>query len=96
MREGEYQTQLISTLKEIFPECVVLKNDSGYQQGIPDLLVLWNDRWAMLEVKASKESPAQPNQVWWVNVLNEMSFAAFIYPENESQVLYALQRSFEA
>lgn len=94
MREAEYQTQLIKTLKALLPDCVVLKNDSSYMQGVPDLIVLWNDRWAMLEVKASANSPQQPNQQFWVEQFNEMSFSAFIYPENERVVLRALQRSF--
>jgi hypothetical protein len=96
MRESEYQADLIKTLKVLLPDCVVLKNDSGYMQGVPDLLVLWNDRWAMLEAKAAYDSPEQPNQRYWVEQFNLMSFAAFIYPENEEEVLDALQRSFRA
>ena len=76
--------------------CVILKNDSEYIQGIPDLLVLFRDRWAMLEVKASEDSPNQPNQEWYIARLNKMSFAAFIYPENEEEVLNDLQRAFES
>ena len=94
MRESEFQAHLIKTLKTLLPDCVVLKNDSSYMQGVPDLLVLWNDRWAMLEVKASATSPQQPNQQFWVEEFNKMSFSAFIYPENEGVVLRALQRSF--
>jgi hypothetical protein len=94
MRESEYQAHLIKTLKEILPDCVVLKNDSGYLQGVPDLLVLWNDHWAMLEVKAARDSHEQPNQRFWVEQFGVMSFAAFIYPENEEVILRALQRSF--
>lgn len=93
-REGSYQKHIINTLKDIFPDCVVLKNDATYQQGIPDLIILWNDRWAMLEVKPYADARRQPNQDWWVDALNEMSFAAYIYPDNESVVLDALQRSF--
>jgi hypothetical protein len=94
MRESVYQSDLIHTLKTLLPDCVILKNDSGYLQGVPDLLVLYNDRWAMLEVKASSDSREQPNQLFWVTQFNEMSFAAFIYPENESEVLHALYESF--
>lgn len=93
-REGSYQKYIIDTLKDMFPDCVVLKNDSSYQQGIPDLIVLWHDRWAMLEVKPRATASQRPNQDWWVDALNDMSFAAFIYPENERVVLDALQRSF--
>jgi hypothetical protein len=73
---------------------LVLKNDSSYIQGIPDLAVFYEDRWAMLEVKAYENAPHQPNQDWYVDRLNAMSFAAFIYPENERAVLDALQEAF--
>lgn len=91
MRESTYQGQLIRRLDDEFPGCVVLKNDSGYIQGIPDLLVLHNDRWAMLEVKISATAPTQPNQPYYVDRLDSMSFAAFVYPENEQEVFDALQ-----
>ena len=94
MLERDYQARLIRTLRELFPGCVVLKNDSDYQQGIPDLTVLWRDHWAMLEVKAHEKARTQANQRFFVEELNAMSFAAFIYPENEEEVLDALQQAF--
>lgn len=94
MRENQYQAQLIKKLKSLFPACVVLKNDSAYAPGIPDLLVLYNNRWAMLEVKATARSRVQPNQEYYVQRFDRMSFGAFIYPENEEEVLYDLQRAF--
>lgn len=94
MRENAYQAYLIKTLKQMFPGIVILKNDTGYQQGIPDLLLLLDDQWAMLEVKESKDAVEQPNQGWWVTELDSMSFASFIYPENEEEVLNALQQLF--
>lgn len=94
--ERDYQSDLIKKLKRLFPGCLVLKNDSGYLQGILDLSIFYKDRWAMLEVKASASSPEQPNQRYYVEMLDEMSFAAFIYPENEGEVLDALQQSLLA
>jgi hypothetical protein len=93
-RESQYQTDLIKKIKRILRGAVVLKNDEQYMQGIPDLLILWRDHWAMLEVKASAESRYRPNQEYWLDELNAMSFAAAIYPENEDEVLYALQQAF--
>lgn len=72
---------------------MVLKNDSGYLQGVPDLLILYEDNWACLEVKQSKSSRHQPNQDYYVEKMNEMSYSAFVYPENERQVLDDLQRA---
>ena len=95
MLERDYQSKLIKKLNVLFPGCVVLKNDSDYIQGIPDLTILYGDRWAMLEVKTDEMASTQPNQPYYVRVLNEMSFAAFIYPSNEQDILSALQRALE-
>lgn len=95
MLESAYQAKLIRRLRRLFPGCFILKNDTGYLQGVPDLLVLYRDKWAMLEVKAHEDAPEQPNQDYYVGLLNEMSFAAFIHPQNEEDVLRELQRSFQ-
>jgi hypothetical protein len=96
MLESVYQARLIKKLEARFPGCIVLKNDSSYRQGIPDLLVLYKDRWALLEAKASADAPQQPNQEHYIGRGNELSFAAFIFPENEKEVLDALQSTFES
>jgi hypothetical protein len=95
MTENKYQSQLIKKLEKMFPGCLILKNDSGYRQGMLDLIILWGPYWASLEVKPSESADVQPNQEYYVNQLDEMSFAAFIYPENEKEVLNALQQAFE-
>jgi hypothetical protein len=92
--EATYQARLIRKLKEMFPGCVVLKNDPQYQQGILDLTLLSGPLWAMLEAKASRTASHRPNQEWFVEQLDNMGFAAFIYPENEEEVLLALQEAF--
>jgi hypothetical protein len=92
--EAAYQGKLIRKLKQVFPGCVVLKNDPQYQQGILDLTILWREFWAMLEVKASARASERPNQRYFVEQLDDMSFAAFIFPENEEEVLLALQEAF--
>lgn len=94
-RENEYQADLIKTIKRRFPDSIVMKNDPNYIQGIPDLCVLHKDRWALLEVKKSKEEPHQPNQDFYVNKANGWSYGAFIFPENEEEVLNAVERIFE-
>lgn len=91
MRENRYQSTLVKELRFRFPQCIILRNDSDYLQGVPDLTILFNDRWAALEVKASESAPAQPNQNFYISLFNEMSWAAFIYPENQDDVLEALQ-----
>lgn len=96
MAERHYQRRVISVLEDLFPGCVILKLDSEYLQGIPDLLILFRDRWAALEVKAYEGAPEQPNQDYYVRELDDMSFAAFIYPENEEEVLDALQSALRS
>ena len=98
--ESDYQRSLIKKLEANYPGCLILKNDANYKQGIPDLTVLYGDKWAMLEVKrdaaALKQSlKKNPNQKIRVDKFNEMSFASFIYPENEEEVFDALERTFK-
>lgn len=93
MLENEYQAQLIVKIKQLLPGCLVVKNDANYLQGIPDLTVFHGPRWALLEVKASEKSRERPNQRYYVEQWGNMTFTAFIYPENEEEVLGALQRS---
>lgn len=93
-RETQYQKQLIDRLKLMFPGCIVTKNDARFWQGVPDLLILFRDKWAMLEVKMYPDSNVQPNQAHYVGVLNEMSFASFINEQNEERVLRDLQHAF--
>lgn len=92
--EAAYQGRLIKKLKRIFPGCVIMKNDSSYIQGIPDLTLLWHKHWATLEVKMEESSARQPNQEYYVTQMNDMSFSAFICPANEGEVLLALQEAF--
>src|SRR5688572_13272135 len=85
--EAIYQAKLIERLQTLFPTGFILRNDPSVNQGIPDILLLVGNRWAMLEVKLSAKSDVQPNQPFYVNMFNKMSFAAFIFPENEDQVI---------
>lgn len=96
MLESKFQSGLIKEIKERFPGCIVMKNDANYIQGIPDLLVLYEDRWAALECKKSLNSKHQPNQDYYVNQMNQMSYANFICPENKEEVLDGIQRAFES
>lgn len=96
MLEKQFQSKLIKELKEKYPGAVVLKTDPNYIQGFPDLLILWYKHWAALECKKDELSHRQPNQEFYVDILNRMSFASFIQPENKSEVLDVLERSFRS
>lgn len=93
-RENKYQAGLIKQIAARFPLCMILKNDPNYIQGVPDLLVLCDERWAMLEVKASAGASYRPNQEYYIAKLNHMGFARFVYPENEEEVLRDLDEYF--
>ncbi len=93
--ESKFQAELIREIKERFPGCYVLKTDPTFHQGLPDLLILFNNHWASLECKRSITASKRPNQDWHVEKMNNMSFSRFICPENKEEVLDELQRSFE-
>lgn len=95
-KESAFQKGLINDLKKRFPGCMVLKNDPNYIQGIPDLLVLYEGRWAALECKKAKQASHQPNQDYYVERMNKMSFSRFVYPENKEIILDELQQSFQS
>lgn len=87
VRENKYQQGLVKRISQCLPGCLILKNDPNYLQGVPDLLVLYGDLWVMLEVKASKSARVRPNQKHYVEKLDDMGFARFVYPENEEEIL---------
>lgn len=96
MKENKFQADLIKELKNEFPGCIVLKNDANYLQGFPDLLLLYNNQWAALECKREAGASHQPNQDYYIQKLNEMSYAGFIHPENKREVLDELHTTFRS
>lgn len=95
MLENRFKTNLIQDLKNLFPGCMVVHLDPNEIQGIPDLLVLYKDKWAALEGKKTANASVRPNQEYYVNKMNDMSYASFIYPENKEEVLYEISRVFQ-
>lgn len=96
MLESKFQRSLIDEIERRFPGAMVLKNDPTYIQGVPDLLVLWNNKWAALEVKKNATASHRPNQDYYVKKMNDMSFSAFIYPENKEEILNAMEQSLSS
>ena len=93
--ERSFQASLIREIKKRFEDCIVTKLDSSHIQGIPDLLILWKDKWATLECKRSAKAHRQPNQEYYVERMNDMSFSRFIFPENRKEVLDELEQTFK-
>ena len=94
--ENNFQASLKKELKKLLPGCVILKNDPEFLQGVPDLIILYGDHWAMLECKRSERAPHRPNQDYYISKFNKMSYASFIYPENKEEVLHELQQAFQS
>lgn len=95
MLENKFQSDLIKEIKQRLPGCIVMKNDPNYIQGMPDLTVLYKNHWATLECKRSSRARKQPNQEYYVDTMNEMSFSRFISPENKEDVLNELQSALK-
>lgn len=93
--ESKFQKELIDEIKQRYPGCITLKNDSSYIQGFPDWTILYEDKWAVLEVKIARGARKQPNQEYYVNQLDKMSFSRFIFPENKDDVLDDLDTIFK-
>jgi hypothetical protein len=95
MLERRFQPKLIKDIKARFPGCVVLKNDPNYKRGIPDLTILYKDKWAWLETKRSRNASHRQLQDYYIEKGNRMSFARFVNPENKTEVLNELQQAFQ-
>ena len=91
MLESKFQAEVIKDIKKILPGCIVIKNDANYIQGFPDLTILFGSNWAVLEVKRSDKEPYQPNQEYYLDQLNGMSYAAMICPQNRELIFDELQ-----
>lgn len=91
--ESGFQDRLIESLKALFPGCMVFKMDQI--QGLPDLLILYGEKWASLECKRSTTAKKRPNQDYYVEKMNDMSFSRFVRPENKEEVLNELQQAFQ-
>ena len=96
MLENKFTTNLIKEIEKRFPGSYVFHLDPTERQGVPDLLILYKNKWAALEGKKNKNASHRPNQDYYVKTMNEMSYASFIYPENKEDVLNEIQQAFES
>lgn len=91
--ESDFKHDLIDILKSKYPGAIFLKNDPTYRRGVPDLIMLYKDKWAMFETKRGSKSTHRPGQDYNVDILDKMSFARFVYPENMEDVLNELENT---
>ena len=92
-QEREFKPESKKRIEEMFPGCYIHEMGCA-TQGIPDTLILFEDKWALLEYKKSKDAKHRPNQDYYVNMFDSMGFSAFIYPENEHEILMELYEYF--
>lgn len=96
-KESSFQASLIKDIRKRIPGCIVLKNDSGHTQGIPDISVMFGSGYGMLECKRSLDAPHQPNQDYYIEMINGMGgFARFVCPENKEAVLDELESTLRS
>lgn len=94
--EKDFQKGVIKAIKKLLPGCIVMKTDPTYIQGFPDLLILYGKRWAALECKRYANASHRPNQDYYINKLSDMSYAAFVYPENKESILDGVCKALQS
>lgn len=94
--ESRFKAKVKKELEAEFPGCILLDLDPSLKQGIPDMLMLHNEKWAALEFKREANASRKFNQEYYVDRMNNMSFASFIYPENKEDILNALHEKFKS
>ncbi|MCF0125665.1 MAG: hypothetical protein HUJ68_07925 [Clostridia bacterium] len=95
-KEQKFQADLCEEIEDLFPGCIILETDPHSRQGIPDLVILYKDKWFSLECKRSRTASHRPNQDYYVRKMDYMSFSRFIFPENKGEVLNEIQRTFKS
>lgn len=95
MLEKDFQKKFIRELEAIFDGCILIKNDAGYIQGFPDWTMFYKNKYAVLEIKKNKNAQHQPNQDYYIDLIDSMGFARFVYPENKNDVIEDLKRYFK-
>jgi len=92
MVESVFQAKVIKEIKQRMPGAIVNKGDSS--QGYPDYIICYKDKWAALEFKKEENAKHQPNQDLYIDIINDWTMAAFIYPENKKEVLHEFYAFF--
>jgi len=92
--ESEFKSEFLGEVREMFPGCHIETNGTDFMQGIPDTTIYYGRFWAKLEFKRSKTASKRPNQDYYIDMFDEMSYARFVTPENKEDVLRGLEQTF--
>ena len=94
MLESTFQAKFKKSLFKSYPGCFVLRLDPELNPpGTPDLLFLYKRFWAALEMKRQSSSRHQPNQDYYIEMMNASSYASFVSINNYKEVLNDLEQS---
>lgn len=94
MVERDFQGALIKEIYDRLPGVIVMKNDAGYRQGILDLTIYYQDKYAILEVKKDENAKYRPNQETYLDMFGRYTYARKVSPENKEEVLNGLCKFF--
>lgn len=97
MLESEIKADFKQCIKDniFYGDMVHLVEPKTYQRSEPDLYILGHGRkWAAIEFKTAVDADRQPQQDRRMAILNHMSFARFVYPDNAVEVLDELEKLF--
>ncbi len=96
MVESKFVCDVLKPRLELeFPGIHILKQDPASNfNGLLDYILLYGDRWAMLEAKRGRGAAQQSHQEYYIRVFDELSFAAFVNPTNLDEVIHDLQSAF--
>ncbi|PEY46387.1 hypothetical protein CN359_31000, partial [Bacillus thuringiensis] len=72
--EKDYQASLLRRLRKAYRSRILAtKTDPGSVQGVPDLIVICDSKYALLEVKRSATASKRPNQDYYIEKFGQHS-----------------------
>lgn len=96
MLESEFKRKFKNMLEQSYPGCVLVDINPEQFRSFPDLLFLYDKFWATFEMKRTVGSAVRPNQPYWVEKLDNMSFSRFVEPGTAKEVLDDLARAIQS
>ena len=93
MLESKFKSDFKNDIRVRIPH-VKMFEPKTHTRGAPDLIILGPGCWAVVEFKRFEDADRQPGQEDTIDILGEMGFAYFAFPENAEEVLNGLERLF--
>jgi hypothetical protein len=84
VKESKFEQDFCRRLRNVDKDVIVVKL-TGIS-GIPDRIVLYHDKFVLLEFKRSKNASHRPLQDWYIDHFDGWGLARFVYPENGEEV----------